>query len=353
LNHGVPRRRSARTETLWALGGFLFATLAFSLVVEFRCPHWRDREYQVRRAALDKQVREHPDRPVLLAIGSSRVATAFIPERVGPLRDPAGRSAIVFNYSHLGAGPRMNLIQLLRALRDGVRPAWLVLEISPALMAHDYLPAREATVEDVWQLLKYPASRPRLVYQAAVRRLTEVYSSRSPLLEWIAPPFATWPQGDGDPHIDSLGGANNWARKDHPTLEYREKYTAIAVARHQKQMQTYRIAPHTVAATRDFLELCRVNGIEVVLLLPPEDSRFLSWYGPGAEAQVQRLISELSAEFAVSAIDARRWVPDDGFSDPHHVDLTGAERFTDRLETEVLRPLVHGERPTAAGDRPR
>jgi len=42
----------------------------------------------------------------------------------------------------------------------------------------------------------------------------------------------------------------------------------------------------------------------------------------------------------LTLVDARTWLPDSDFMDLHHVLASGAERFTKRLEEEVLRPLV-------------
>src|SRR5688572_30072997 len=115
-------------------------TLVGVLAVELWFPHWLDREYEVRKAALGERIAEGADRPVLLGLGSSRMGTGFMPERLGPVRDAGGREAIVFNYSHVGAGPTGQLVQVHRAARDGVRPAWVVVELSPPLLADEEFP---------------------------------------------------------------------------------------------------------------------------------------------------------------------------------------------------------------------
>jgi hypothetical protein len=80
-----------------------------------------------------------------------------------------------------------------------------------------------------------------------------------------------------------------------------------------------------------------------VLLLPPESTEYRTWYGPGAEDEVQAILRQLRADFGVPVIDGRMWIADDGFSDPHHLNLRGAEQFTERLTAEVIRPLVAGD----------
>ena len=336
---------------LWAVGGFLTFTLAVGVVVEVWCPDWLDREYQVRRAVLRERLREDPGRPTVLVVGSSRMVTAFMPERMSPLTDAAGRDVLVFNYSHLGAGPRLNLVQVRRALRDGARPEWLILEVNLGQLNRDYLPSREATLGDVWALARYEPQRARLLYNAATTRATIVHRVRTPLVEWAAPPFVTRPERHPDSRVLHLGGADGWARVDHPTPEYTDRYRRIAEETQKRVMDQVRPSAYTADVMRDILAFCRDHGIQAVLLLTPEDRLYLSWYGRGVEEALQSWLAEFRDEFGVPVVDARRWVRDDGFSDPHHVNLKGAQVFTDRLAAEVIRPLVQtGRMEPGAGD---
>ena len=106
-------------------------------VIETRYPQWCDREYEVRRETLNERIAKGPDRPVMLVVGSSRVVVDFMPEILPPMWTAEGKQAIVFNYSHFGAGPNMNMIQVHRALRDGVNPRWVVFELVPGFLAYD------------------------------------------------------------------------------------------------------------------------------------------------------------------------------------------------------------------------
>ena len=81
----------------------------------------------------------------------------------------------------------------------------------------------------------------------------------------------------------------------------------------------------------------------MVIVLTPEDSQFRSWYGPIGEANLRDYMNTLHREYGAEVTDARAWVPDEHFADPHHVTQSGASIFTERLGREVLRPLVGGQ----------
>lgn len=336
----IPRRRGARAEALWATASFLMVTAACWGVIEVRCPYWLDREYEVRRSLLADRIAEAPDRPVVLVIGSSRIGAGFMPERCTGLGDGGGRAPIVFNYSALEAGPRMNLMQLHRALRDGVRPAALVVELAPIFLVHDASPLERASVQDCVVLSPY-TNRLGLAARAVGRRARGLYVVRTRALRWAAPAFATAPKNEPDVVLYPSGGSDRWVREDAVSPAFRREWTGKVRAVYGTQLQRFRVASPSVAATWSLLELARDLDLPVVLLLTPEDSAFRSWYPPGAAEAFQETMAGLAAEFTFRLVDARQWVPDDGFSDPHHLNLKGAELFTDRFANEVLAPLLN------------
>jgi hypothetical protein len=93
----------------------------------------------------------------------------------------------------------------------------------------------------------------------------------------------------------------------------------------------------------ELLALCREQGIEVILVVTPEGTAFRRWYGPAAESRLTDYLSHLSQDLGLVVVDARDWLPDDAFYDSHHVVETGARIFTQRLNAEVLRPLLEAQ----------
>jgi hypothetical protein len=334
-----PRRRSARTESLWTLGIFIVGSILLVCVIESQRPEWCDREYQVRKETLNDRIAEDPERPVMLFVGSSRTVVAFMPERLPPLITPDGKEAIVFNYSHFGAGPKMNMIQVHRALRDGVHPKWVVLELVPGFLAHDDLPYKDMTLADIPVIYEY-SNGPRLIAQSARVRVGGIYRTRTSFLRWAAPDFVTKSAADREVKLHSLGGDNDFGRLDTLTERDRAGLTGLAVGRFKKRMENFKIDPLLARTMNDLVAFCQSQGINVGVVLTPEDSRYLSWQRPGTDELISEYVNELRTRFQIPVIDARRWIADDGFSDPHHVNTRGAKEFTDRLEKELLRGMI-------------
>src|SRR5262249_48116069 len=141
-------RRACRTEAMVALGGFVVLALAFVVVMDVRCPFWTDREFAARRQIVLDRTAEHPERPLMVGLGSSRVGAGFVPEELDPIYDNRGRQISVVNFSHLGAGPRMNLVQLRRLLRDGIVPDYLLVEFMPSLAHRESIILSQLSVSD-------------------------------------------------------------------------------------------------------------------------------------------------------------------------------------------------------------
>jgi Protein of unknown function (DUF1574) len=337
-----PRRCAARTEALWTIGVFVVASVVALGVIETRCPQWCDREYEVRREVLNERIAESPDRPVMLLIGSSRTVVAFMPERLPPLRTPDSKEAIVFNYSHFGSGPKMNMLQVHRALRDGVHPHWVVLELVPGFLAHDDLPYKDMSIEDIPVIYQY-SNGPRLIAQSARVRLGGVYRTRTAMSRWALPEFVTKSPADREVKLHELGGDNGFGRLDDLTDSDRAGLTMLAVGRFKKRMMEYKIDPLNAKTMNDLVEFCQSQGIQVGVVMTPEDSRYYSWQRPGADEVIAEYADELRAKFHIPVIDARRWMADSSFSDPHHLNTKGAKQFTDRLDRELLRGMVEGK----------
>jgi hypothetical protein len=340
------RRRAAgaKAALAWGALGFFCAQLALDIAVVARHPELHDPEFGTRLALLRERLAEDPGRPPLLFLGSSRTVGSFLPEKLPPLRAASGERPLVFNFSHLGAGPGMNLLETRRLLRYGIRPRWLVVEIMPPQLGDDSqtILLALAGAGDLSVTRRY--RNPVQVYGTFVRgQLAPCYKHRRFLAyhlipKWIAD--ADWVAEQ--PRVDRLGGD---PRPPAPDAEVTRVNTDLACVGYYPPMQDLHVTDISDRATRELLEFCRGQGIEVVLVLTPEGRTFQSWYSPESRRRVDAYCDALSRAYGVPLIDARDWLDDADFTDSHHVNARGAEAFTLRLGRDVLQPLVDGRLP--------
>src|SRR5262249_23798739 len=129
----APRRRG-RAAVAWAVVAFLGLQVALNVCMEVRHPEVYDPEYRDRLFLLREHARDLSDLRPLLVVGSSRVMTNFRPEELPAMQTADGRWVLPFNLAHSGSGPLLNLILVQRALRDGISPGWVVVEVMPAFL---------------------------------------------------------------------------------------------------------------------------------------------------------------------------------------------------------------------------
>ncbi len=332
---GIAHRRAARSEVVWTLTGFVLLAMAFVVVLDVWFPFWTDREYAARRQVVLDRNRDFPERPILAVLGSSRVGEGFVPERMGSLYDFKGRRITVINYSHLGAGPRMNLIQLHRLLRDGVIPSYLLVELVPAHLHHESMILSELSLADI-EVCRPFWKDANLLAKAAEYRLTAQSRYRVNCLQSLSPALATGERFSLSP----LGSDLEWEHRSQLTDAQRTALTRTVQMQYADAMAHWKVDPSLDGATREMLRLCREHAIHVGIVLFPESSKFRSWYGEGVETRLEEYLAELSEQEKVSIFDERGVMPDDGFIDPHHLGLRGAAGFSGRFERDVIRTFL-------------
>jgi hypothetical protein len=335
----------ARAVLFWGVLFFVGAQFAFNIMADRWRPGLYDPEYEVRLTTLKARMVEAPGRPLLLVLGSSRTAMNFRPEILPPLRMQSGQQPLPFNFSHLEAGPLMNLMEVRRLLANDIHPNWLVVELMPPFLANEGTRAltRTAAAGDLPLLERYiPLGR--LYGFFVAHRLVPWYSHRLTLVHDFAPAWFP-PQAIRElDHIrlDWLGGSTfSWMQQQLPPNEVRRR-TNLTRGTYLPVLQQFQISDVTRRTIRELLDLCRREHIVVVLVLTPEGSEFRSWYPPQAEMEIGEFCRALTQTYHVPIVDARSWLADRDFTDSHHVLLRGADTFTRRLGAEVLQPLVEG-----------
>ena len=323
-----PRRKTWRFA-LSVLAGFALGQLTLGAVVDWFAP-CRDPEVETKLGRLCARRKEEPNRPLVVALGSSR--TAYGLDAASLSRDS---HALVFNFGIMGSAPLMHLVNLRRLLDRGVRPDLLYVEVMPPLLADQTLPLEEKLLEvsrlsfgEVVALCRYSHDRLRLLRHWCSARLL-------PCAHCLG--LQTWLTGAGAASAPGLLDAYGW-RVRTEIFDEDDFRQGLGLARRQyaTPCSVPAVAPGSRRALEDLLALCRREGIAVRLLLMPEGKEFRALYTPAARQALAALLARLHERWDVPVVDARDWVEDAGFWDAHHMLPAGARRFTARFRRESL-----------------
>lgn len=318
--HRLARR--ARLAVVLVPVAFVFALLSSWAVAETVTPEITDTDYHIRLRMIRTAAAEHPGRPLGLTLGSSRTVWAFRPEELP--ESPDSNDVYWLNAAHVGAGPPLNRVLLHRLLRDGVRPAVVVLEVMPPFFVKEnnrFVTAHFAT-SDMSLVRQYSDTTFGYDYhflRHRITRATDIARVTDPFAGYLAP----LPRG-GHPHIDDTISAEERARR-----------TAFAHRMNIQNIQNMTVRPGADRAFRDTLREAADHGIRVVLLRSPEGPAFRSWYNPEGLARFDAYIAQVAREHGAAVLDARLWLDEEDFYDSHHVLKRGAQKFTARFAREM------------------
>lgn len=337
-----PNAARCRAAVLWGLASFAAAQAVLALGIEYRWPALRDEEEAVKLAGLADCRARTAGRPLLLALGSSRIFTGIRPDVLPRLEDPSGVEPAVYNYGKLGMGPVRELVTLQSLLARGLRPDYLLLECWAPFLDE---------ASGVADIRKIDLSRYAWADRRSLRRF-EVNRRRFDR-NWLETHLIPWyacRQVMRD-HVSNYGWDPSATRRD-------DLYTTGWMAIHRFSPQTWehfaalyrewygpsvrhwRLSPAADTALREILTLCRREGIRVSLIVLPEEGSFRSLYAPESAAAASAYLRGISAEYGVPLTETREWMADADFYDPIHLSDEGAVPFTGRLGREVLRPLL-------------
>jgi hypothetical protein len=342
-----PRRLSlgGRAVLLGCVGFYLLAQLALDLVLPAWHPTMQDNCQTYKLQQVRERAAGAPDRPLLVMFGSSRTQYAFEAGLLDGLPGPGDKPLLTYNLGVPMAGHIHACLYLREMLDAGVRPCPLLIEFSPLLLNE---PQKGLNSEEDWTLGPW-LSLPQLArcwpYFACPgtkamewleARLAPWYVFRSHLLQWGQETAGRAAGLHSEHHHDPWG----FLRR---TIAFNREQRAMCLAvNHEIQNPTlshFRVGPGPLRALRDLFETARREGVPLVVILMPESAAFRSWYPPAELAAALREFEKLRDSYGIDAIDARRWIADDDFTDGQHVTEAGARTFTTRL-IEELRPIL-------------
>jgi hypothetical protein len=340
--HARAFRTRARSAVLWWSGAFLFLQAALALSLDNWMAPWRDPNYVARHRRLVRLIERHPGRPVVVAVGSSRTMNGLCPA-VLPDDD---RQPILVNWGFPGHAPVHVALRAEQLLRQGPRPAALVLEVVPAYLNTAWNePGPVPAVAHRWSDLSTVSEivPSELVGDWRDARLLPWFGYRMHIMDSLAP--AWQPKGQ---RADAFWrGLDEWGWFGTLATGPSEDSRRQVVALFSPCLQRAEPHPDQLIALRHVLATCRDQQILVALMLMPESPEFRASYAPGVRARLCTVLQRLCTEFGSGLVDAGDWFDtEDVFCDGHHLVPAGARLFTPRFARDVVAPLLAGDLDT-------
>ena len=337
-------RRSRIAGIVW------FAVLTASLLLywwvmaNFVIRDFWDPSFVMKSERLRARIKEDPQRPLWLVLGSSRVEFGLRP---GVVEEGGGNRDVplIFNFGMSGAGVFRQYIYLHRLLEEGIKPRGVGIEIFAADMNRELIPASDvpqllvrARKDELGDYLRYSNTPPDFLAQWWRSRLDPAYKygMRMPgqTLTWRLVPLPVIRRVEKKMY-DPWG----WIPVPATTPEdvYRKNFD-VTKGRYKGDLQNLTISTNADLVIRKILVMCKTAGIEVFLLKMPESADFREMYTPQASVTLASYIAKIQADYpAVPLIDASTWIATAGFSDGHHLNGTGGGEFTRRLAAELFK----------------
>jgi len=347
--------RRARAVLLWSLVALLVLQFGLAVAVDQWLPGVRDPEFAVRESRLVDHVRKTPDAPLLLVLGSSRTQLALQAGRLSATMESGvvvgGKvehsKALVFNFGMPATGPLMQLTCVRRLLEKGIHPDRLFLEIMPPMLSwqrgdpleEHMLESSRLSLREVARLWPYYEHPRRLIWKWWLAQCLGIHRRGAALKRELA--IGLDSQDADCEAYDHLMDDCGWQpRIQAIDDERRGELTTMTYDQYAGAMTHFEVSPQISRALFELLAICRIEGIEVTLLLMPEGAPFRALYPPEADERLEQFLAELCREEHADLVDTRRWVDDVDFADGHHVLAHGAEVFTNRFQAEVLGPVL-------------
>ncbi len=349
LKAGCARARQARAVVLASL---LAATGVLACALALADGPLRDPVYNARLQRLLRQIRAAREKPfTVVMLGSSRTGGAFRPKAINErLAKGLGRPVAAGNFGLNGCCPATNLLTWNRLLHDGVHPDLVLIEVMPAMLGDGWFPS-DMTAErlPIGQLRRcdlplmenyFGDLRPGLTRAWWLGLPNALYDSRLTLVSRIDPELLPAEHRVVQP--ESLLSEDLPPDVDDTTPEIRRRGMKAAEEQYAATLQNYHLGGRVAELFHEGLAEIHRAGVRVVLVILPEGPVFRSWYSPGGYEQVTRWLSELQTEFGVEVVDAHDWFEEIDFYDSHHLTPPAAERFSNRLASEHLLPIIQG-----------
>jgi len=335
------RRHSARNSTIFFLAVLLGSSLCYTAVTERSYHVYGDPEYSRKARALLAQRSRYPDRPLVVVLGSSRVAYGVDPQVWEAAGDSIGRRPMMLNMAMVGSGPIMQRLALQRILALNVRIDAVLIEYWPPFLREDG-PYHEAARLDPARLSSMD--------EAVIRdHFPDPAATFDRLRQGRHNPWATHGETVLNRTFPRLLPTNrrtdgHWGKIDawgHLPGRSTVSAAEMAAARQSNSayytglFDGYEVGLVADAALRATIADCRSRRIAVGFVYLPEAEFFRARMPETTRKKVEHYERHVGSTFGVSWIDGRDWIGDDQLPDGFHLLSAGAGAFTMKLGSHL------------------
>ncbi len=333
------RHQRFRAIVLWGIGCTALIQVATGFTIDLALPRVRDPEYVHREALLRQQLGESPEKPVIVAIGSSRIKYGL--DATSATR-ALGNHVQVFNFGITTSGPFLEQVVLKRLTEDHLKPDIVLIEVMPVHYNGKQLPADLESLDgarlSAEELAPLPQSKAALtgpLWRWARSRAWPSCRHQAELRDLLSPALGQSSKDSEIHAVDSLG----WQACPTPTQGV-AAMTDLAHRQYDKRFADFEMSLEQLHRLEQILLDCQRQNIKAALLLTPEGSEFRRLYSPAMTAAIDQMLRDLEKQFDVPIMDCRTWMPDEAFFDQHHLLSAGATQFSERLGREALQPML-------------
>jgi hypothetical protein len=332
---------------LWAVGFYAIAQIALVCTMENFLPVAFRSLLRAKQERLAEIVANNPDRPLLLALGSSRTEHGLEAERLTDLTASNGQPYIAYNYGLPALGALYSSLSLRETLDAGIHPQLLLVEYLPPLLND---PKKGCVSEEAWTAASW-LSLPQLV------RMWPYFKHPGQKgRDWLEARVAPWYVFRQEIQAVAHGimrptrairitvPYNEWGQmREECTWEERRRRTDHIYGLFHDSLGTLHVGKGPSKSLHDILDICKREHIQVVFVSMPEATIFHSWYSKDAMSEINDLLADLHDKHGAGVIDASQWIEDKEFLDGHHMTPAGGRIFSARLHDELRRILAEKE----------
>jgi hypothetical protein len=343
------RLHRARRAVIATIVSFACVNFGMGAAAELY-PRIRDPFYGDKFVKLRRQQRTNRDAVSVVNVvnvvmlGTSRTGFGFHGQLVEQLCASEDVTVQAFNFGIPASGPVLHLLYTQRLIRDGVAPNILLIELLPSMYAKHrggfethWLNGERLQHHELAVANQFGFDRTKLAREWRTTTMLPWHGLRFQLLGRVVSSWIPW-----QIRYDWSRGTDAWGWgtpvRNSVTAAEHTRLLANARAEYEPVLHDWELNPHSAAALRELLSLCRRHTIEPIVVMMPEGSQFRSWYPPAAHQRIDSFVRALRRECRV--VNAQDWLPDDAFYDDHHQFRHGAETFTKRLTHEAILPAI-------------